>query len=84
MNIKDNPAELNVLQVGYVFKSVSAHFLILGWETNEKIQVSRIRVVNLNSGHVSWCPPHHPRKAWMLVAKKFKPKKDLPSFYSKR
>lgn len=74
MNIRDNPVEMHVLRAGYVFKGDDTHFLILGWETNEKMQLTRVAVRNLKSGHVSWCPPDHPRKAWVLVGKKFKGK----------
>ena len=74
MNIKDNPAEMHVLKVGYVFKGSNTYYVIEGWETNDKAQVSRIRVRNLNIDHVIWCPPDYPRKAWQLVGKKFKEK----------
>lgn len=74
MNIRDNPVEMQVVRAGYVFKGDDTHFLILGWETNDKAQVSRIWLRDLKSGHVRWCPPDHLRKAWVLVGKKFKGK----------
>ena len=72
MNIRDNPAELNVLQVGYVFKCKRQYYVIADFITDHIGRVYSVVVRNLRTGRVSQRTADYPRKTWILVGKRYK------------
>lgn len=71
MNIKDNPAEMNVLRVGYLFRCRTMFYLVTGFITTDKAKVLKVKVRNLTTGQETNRHIEHPRKAWVLVGKNY-------------